>query len=63
MTRQRKVMNPFQIVNVSAAPDRTEAVGSKAKFWFRDPTDQTLWLFKLSRAGTGEDWAEKIPPT
>src|SRR4051794_26944632 len=53
-------MEPFRIVDVSAAPDRTEPIGSKEKFWFRDPTDQSLWLFKRARAGTGEDWAEKI---
>jgi hypothetical protein len=52
-------MEPFLIVDVSAAPDRIEPIGSKEKFWFRDPADQSLWLFKLARAGTGEDWSEK----
>ena len=35
-------------------------MGSKRKFWFRRPDDEQQWLFKFSREGTGEDWAEKI---
>ena len=35
-------------------------MGSKPKFWFRQPDDKQQWLFKFSREGTGEDWAEKI---
>lgn len=35
-------------------------MGSKPKFWFRRSDDDQPWLFKFSREGTGEDWAEKI---
>lgn len=36
-----------------------EQLGSKEKFWMiRD--DQTRWLFKYPRPGTGEAWAEKV---
>jgi hypothetical protein len=35
-------------------------MGSKLKFWYVDPGDQNLWLFKYARKNTGEDWAEKI---
>ena len=35
-----------------------EALGSKTKFWFQK--DDQRWLFKETREGTGEDWAEKI---
>lgn len=37
-----------------------EALGSKQKFWYRDPDSDTDWLFKFPRPGTGEHWAEKI---
>jgi HipA-like C-terminal domain len=43
-----------------AQPELTEQVGSKPKFWFRRSDDEQRWLFKFSRQGTGEDWAEKI---
>ena len=43
---------------------RTEAehMGSKNKFWFRNPQDKDKrdWLFKLPTEKTGEHWAEKI---
>ena len=40
----------------------TEAMGTKRKFWYRDPSsrDATRWLFKIPRPNTGEHWAEKI---
>ena len=37
-----------------------EHMGTKRKFWYRDPEDQTDWLFKYPRPNTGEHWAEKI---
>ncbi len=37
-----------------------EAMGTKAKFWYRDPGDRTSWLLKQPRPKTGEHWAEKI---
>jgi len=40
---------------------RTEALGSKSKFWFRkDDNPDDLWLYKVSRPDTGEHWAEKV---
>ena len=44
----------------SAQPEWIEQMGSKPKFWLRRPDDDQPWLFKFSREGTGEDWAEKI---
>ena len=40
----------------------TEAMGTKRKFWYQDPSSQdtTKWLFKFPRPNTGEHWAEKI---
>ena len=41
---------------------KPEQLGSKEKFWFRDPSDekQNNWLFKYPTPGTGQHWAEKI---
>lgn len=38
--------------------DKFEPIGTKQKFWFRAP-DETPWLFKVGRPGTGENWSEK----
>jgi hypothetical protein len=43
----------------SVARHLIETMGTKRKFWFTD-TDGTRWLFKYSRAETGEHWSEKI---
>lgn len=40
-------------------PTQLEQLGTKAKFWYRDK-DGWHVLFKESRPGTGENWAEKI---
>ena len=37
-----------------------EWMGSKDKFWFRCPSDNQRWLFKIPTAGTGQHWAEKV---
>lgn len=37
-----------------------EEMGTKDKFWYRDPRSGRRWLFKFPRKGTGEHWAEKI---
>ena len=50
----------YPIQSISAQPEWIEQMGSKPKFWFRQPDDERQWLFKFSREGTGEDWAEKI---
>ena len=38
----------------------SEGMGTKDKFWYRDPRTGRRWLFKYPRKGTGEHWAEKI---
>ena len=35
-------------------------MGSKPKFWYREPSGQSDWLFKYPQEGTGQHWAEKI---
>lgn len=37
-----------------------EDMGTKTKFWYRDPDGEVEWLFKHSRPNTGEYWSEKI---
>lgn len=37
-----------------------EALGSKEKDWLREPGSGTLWLWKVTRDGTGDDWSEKL---
>ena len=53
--------DPYRIVEVKPewVIDR-EDMGTKTKFWYRDPDDDVNWLFKYPRQNTGEHWAEKI---
>ena len=53
--------DPYRIVEVKPewVIDR-EDMGTKTKFWYRDPDDDVNWLFKYPRPDTGEHWAEKI---
>ncbi len=37
-----------------------EDMGTKTKFWYRDPDGEVRWLFKYPRPDTGEHWSEKI---
>ena len=37
-----------------------EFMGTKDKFWYRSPSQNTDWLFKYPRPNSGEHWAEKI---
>lgn len=37
-----------------------EVLGSKEKFWYRDPDGESEWLFKYPQSGTGQHWSEKI---
>ncbi len=50
---------PVVIVRPAWALDE-EGMGTKRKFWYRDPDTRTEWLFKYPRERTGEHWAEKI---
>ncbi len=41
--------------------DADEDMGSKEKFWYRQPGEEELpWLFKYPRGNMGEHWAEKV---
>jgi hypothetical protein len=40
------------------APTKVEAMGTKQKFWFS--RDGSPWLFKTTRPGHGEHWAEVV---
>jgi hypothetical protein len=45
---------PYPIHEVDPArAERPESMGSKEKFWFRRPADQSRWLFKYSRQRAG----------
>lgn len=51
--------NAYRVIKVpDNVADRTEPMGTKPKFWYQD-TSLGRCLFKESRVGTGEDWAEK----
>lgn len=40
--------------------EKIETLGTKEKFWYNDPDDNKIKLFKVGRPGTGENWAEKV---
>ena len=37
-----------------------ETMGSKDKFWYKQPEKDVNWLFKYPQPNTGQHWAEKI---
>ncbi len=50
----------FPIITISPeAPEESEAMGTKEKFWFHHE-ELDLCLYKKARQNTGEDWSEKI---
>jgi hypothetical protein len=53
--------NVFPVIEIQPAwvLDR-EALGSKRKFWYRQPEPKSDWLFKYPQPNTGQHWAEKI---
>lgn len=52
---------PYSVVTVEPAwALDEEGMGTKRKFWYRDPDTKNEWLFKYPRERTGEHWAEKI---
>ena len=52
---------PYQIVEVQSNwRIAVEEMGSKEKFWYRNPETDTDWLFKFPQDNTGQHWAEKI---
>ena len=49
----------YQFISVSDdAPELTEQLGTKEKFWLH--IGEHRYLFKIGRPGTGENWAEKV---
>jgi hypothetical protein len=63
MKDQVAMNEPFPIIQIE--PDwvlEEEQMGTKDKFWFRQPDDpeERDWLFKIPTAGTGQHWAEKL---
>lgn len=51
--------DPFVIYTVpDDAPAATELMGTKPKFWFSRGGE--MWLFKATRPGHGEHWAEVV---
>lgn len=41
------------------APNLTEQLGTKEKFWYENAA-KVPWLFKLGRPNSGDDWSEKV---
>ena len=53
--------DPYPVVTIQPAwVLDEEGMGTKRKFWYRDPSTNVEWLFKYPREGTGEHWAEKV---
>lgn len=55
----RETVMSYPIIELHDAPTQFEQLGTKAKFWYRDQSGQSM-LFKEGRPGTGENWAEKV---
>ncbi|MDD5392639.1 MAG: HipA domain-containing protein [Thiothrix sp.] len=49
----------YQITEITER-HQLEQLGSKPKFWFYDEAAGVQQLCKVGRAGTGENWAEKV---
>ncbi|EDA6502867.1 hypothetical protein A0F84_24770, partial [Salmonella enterica subsp. enterica serovar Muenster] len=53
-------MAQYRLERLAPVASDLEQLGTKEKFWFSYmDTEPRLWLFKFSRAGTGEHWSEK----
>ncbi|MGC1030310.1 hypothetical protein [Pantoea agglomerans] len=51
---------PYDFIQFTPVASDIEQLGTKEKFWFHYVDKETNpWLFKYSRAGTGEHWSEK----
>ena len=50
----------YPVKPINIPPRRMEGRGTRRKFWIVGENDQTEWLLKFPRQGTGEHWAEKI---
>ena len=49
----------YKIIEISSKSE-IEQLGTKEKFWVNDPKKGCKQLFKIGRANTGENWAEKV---
>jgi hypothetical protein len=55
----RWLARPLKVFVVpDEAPASTEAMGTKSKFWFSRSGE--MWLYKVTRPGSGEHWAEVL---
>ena len=55
------MIDSYPVINVEADwAEENEEMGAKTKFWYRNPDDESRWLFKHPRPNSGEHWAEKI---
>jgi hypothetical protein len=51
---------PFEFIQLTPVASDIEQLGTKEKFWFHYvDKEANPWLFKYSRAETGEHWSEK----
>ena len=50
----------YPVIPIDIPPREMEGRGSRRKFWIVRPDDQSDWLLKFPRPGTGEHWAEKL---
>ena len=53
-------MAQYRLERLAPVASDLEQLGTKEKFWFSMDTEPKLWLFKFSRAGTGEHWSENV---
>ena len=50
----------YPVIPIDIPPREMEGRGSRRKFWIVGPDNQSDWLLKFPRPGTGEHWAEKL---
>lgn len=53
-------MSEYNFYNIKVPPEFLEQMGTKEKYWFHFSEENSFWLFKYSREGTGEHWSEKV---
>ena len=53
------MVDSYPVIEISdPGGEKSEPMGTKAKFWVM--YHHRRWLFKYNRLGHGEDWSEKI---
>lgn len=53
-------IHQYPVIPIEIPPRKLESRGTRRKFWVVLHDNQTEWLLKFPRPGTGEHWAEKI---